>query len=412
MITFKVDDVDLGTFNDEYIPKASRSNVAKLVGSAVEASSMPDDTYLFSTNNLVAAINTAYDQHLPLVLSPDMIWLAIAQGLSTHINNNAEALRHQFVNFEGKKNLVVYEDFFVKGSPNNDWPHMFGEFSNQIAEYIGPKRDLIVNGFSTTGPVELAASEVVLMESMSNYFDYTCCTTCGIPEITLLGTTEDWQSVLGRVRNISEFDLSWWVSVLEPIIQEFISASKGNANVSFWQNIYKENGASGGPYISGWITAFFPYLKDYKTDGFTNRNDFKWASPANKNNPFGGLTTSSLPIGMARVPFKWLYYTTEYKMELAAGFAGFQMENGVVKPQISWFVRDTEAMKNITATFDDRYLGWEKREELASTYRKQLEAIGFKETSFDHYDSEFRGALPKEQLDNAKKIDGLTITEE
>ena len=52
---------------------------------------------------LIAATHLTFSQHRPLVLSPDVIWITIAQGLALHINNHAKEMRHQFVSFEGKK---------------------------------------------------------------------------------------------------------------------------------------------------------------------------------------------------------------------------------------------------------------------------------------------------------------------
>src|SRR5271154_1905243 len=132
MITFKVDNVKQGVLDTKYLRPKDMQTVKGLVGNGVEACSLSESSFISSTHNLLSSINTAYDQHLPLVLSPDMLWLTISQGLSTHITNNAEQLRSQFVNFEGKKELIVREDAFVKGSPDNNWPHMLGEFSKQL----------------------------------------------------------------------------------------------------------------------------------------------------------------------------------------------------------------------------------------------------------------------------------------
>lgn len=333
MITFKVDDVK----QNKFLPNSTfdKNNLNNLIGLGIESSSISDDQYISPTNNLLAAINTAYDQHLPLVLSPDMIWLAIAQGLSLHIMNNAEELRHQFVNFEGKKEIIVYENSFIKGK-NNNWEGTFSTFSEEIKEYIGKKRDLIVGDYSTTTNVTRAANEIVLMESMSNYFDYKVVTMCGIPEITILGTIDDWKSIKNRVQAMSEFNLSWWTNVIEPVIDEFISAINGSPNVSFWKDIFKERDSSGGPYFSGWITNFFPYLMNFSTEKFDIQNKFKFS-------PFmDGLTTSRTPNGMSKVPFKWDYYGQIFNMELIAGFDGFKInESGAVVPNIGWAVRDT-----------------------------------------------------------------------
>jgi len=39
-------------------------------------------------NGFVAAVHVAYVNHLPLVLSPDMIWLLIAQAFAIHVDLN------------------------------------------------------------------------------------------------------------------------------------------------------------------------------------------------------------------------------------------------------------------------------------------------------------------------------------
>src|SRR6266496_6800098 len=58
-------------------------------------------------HGLAAAIFHAYNNHQHLRLTPDDIWLTIAQGVSHHINYNAENFRSRFVNHEGKKTLLI-----------------------------------------------------------------------------------------------------------------------------------------------------------------------------------------------------------------------------------------------------------------------------------------------------------------
>ena len=63
------------------------------------------------------------------------------------------------------------QDDFVKGSAANPWPEVFDEFSEQIRKHIGDKtHDLLTPEYSTTGPVEKAAAQVVLMDSFKKYF--------------------------------------------------------------------------------------------------------------------------------------------------------------------------------------------------------------------------------------------------
>ena len=64
---------------------------------------------------LVQAFHNAYNDHRPLCLSPDMIWLLIAQGLANHINVKPYA--HYKSGFESRraknktKNPKIPDDF-------------------------------------------------------------------------------------------------------------------------------------------------------------------------------------------------------------------------------------------------------------------------------------------------------------
>src|SRR5690349_15784755 len=83
------------------------------------------------------------------------------------------------------------------------WAEIFSAFSRQIVERTGPAlRDLLVCDFTTTGPVERAVSEVVLMGEMSSYFIYEvrglARFAAGIRAVTLLDTPADWESVRRR----------------------------------------------------------------------------------------------------------------------------------------------------------------------------------------------------------------------
>lgn len=56
---------------------------------------------------LVAAVHLAFSEHRPLLLTPDSIWMVIAQGFAHHVNNHSERLRKRFVRHEGKITLQV-----------------------------------------------------------------------------------------------------------------------------------------------------------------------------------------------------------------------------------------------------------------------------------------------------------------
>jgi hypothetical protein len=302
------------------------------------------------THGLVAAVHSAYSQHYPLVLTPDMIWLAIAQGFADHVNANAERLRSKFVRHQGRVNLQVRRDDFIKGSRDNPWPEVFAEFSEQIAAHIGKQRDLVVCDFSTTGPHERAASEIVLLNAMKSFFSYEFQTLCGIPEITLEGTIEDWQSIRRRVQALEEYDLSWWTTFLGPVIDQFVATAKGRPDKLFWETLYKHEGGSGGPYVGGWINVFFPYLLAHEA-ATPERNDRleAWQHSFDPNQ-HRAITMARIPSGVSAVPFKWQYLGESLAMELLSGFVGISQDARTlaVRPAIGWAVRqgaDVEAQQ-------------------------------------------------------------------
>lgn len=84
---------------------------------------------VFTSHNLFAsAVHKAFYDHYPLILTPEVIWVTIAQGLANHVEQNPETLRSKFVQFEGKEEIVISRPEFVKGSSDNDWPGVFPEF--------------------------------------------------------------------------------------------------------------------------------------------------------------------------------------------------------------------------------------------------------------------------------------------
>jgi hypothetical protein len=50
---------------------------------------------------LIEAVHTAFAEHYPLTLSPDDVWLCLAQGFALHVEANAEGLRSRFVRHQG-----------------------------------------------------------------------------------------------------------------------------------------------------------------------------------------------------------------------------------------------------------------------------------------------------------------------
>ena len=203
----------------------------------------------------------AYASHRPFVLSPDMIWLLISQGFSHHINADPEKYRDRMVDFQDKISLVVESECPLDKA---QWDVLIPEFAQEVKENTkGTIAETMIADFSTTKQYEQIASEITLMETTKAYFEFVVVyISCGIPEVTLLGTTEDWQKVYDKAMQLRSFDLAWWIDELKPILKQFIKASEGNADIKFWRNMFKwhtqkEYGTTN--VIDGWIVKFFPY---------------------------------------------------------------------------------------------------------------------------------------------------------
>jgi hypothetical protein len=139
---------------------------------------------------------------------------------------------------------------------------------------------------------------------------------------------------------LGEFDLSWWTDALLPIVSEFVDASKGKIDTTFWENIYKRNDSSGGPHITGWITQLFPYVQLH---GKTARNSQIGKDQSKRRSCFDGMTSDQFPSGLSVAPFVWEYYADNLPMEFVGGFLGVKQEDDLsLKPALGWAVRYSE----------------------------------------------------------------------
>ena len=346
------------TAREPLLPTTVEFSLHKRTRSVLEAcASNLDGLVATKANPFVYAIHRAFADHLPLVLSPDDLWLCIAQAFGLHVNLHAEALRDRFVSHRGQLTIEVRRDGFVMGSADNDWPGVFEEFSQQLAGHLGNVANLIVADFSTTSAVERGVSQIVLMSAMRPYFKYDVITLCGIPSITLLGTPGDWRAIRHRVEAFAQYDLERWIGALLPILDQFVAASAGNVDRDFWQSVYKLDGGSGGPYVSGWINTLFPYIKRYPENALTHSgelrvNEFAYCWEGASDDDRDRPRSTQFPWGLSRAPFGWNYCLTNISMEFIGGFVGVS-QNPVtmaVRPAIGWAVRKTAEASLMSAS--------------------------------------------------------------
>jgi hypothetical protein len=306
---------------------------------------------------LIDAVHVAFSQHRPLTLSPDAVWLAIAQGFGHHVTANAETLRGRLVTHQGRRTLsATLADLTLA-----QFEHGIADLSSQIREATDPVlHETLVCNFSTTTPAIRTASEVALMDTFSSYFDYRMRCICGIPTITIEGSLDDWQRIRARVEVLDTYGLEWWVSRLRPILDEFILTAEGHPTREFWKAIYKPQKAYGDEVVTGWITDLFPYLGDAprrQRNHVFEEERHDWALPIDQGVQTGGrmvrapsskgVRLKTFPSGLSSVPVKLTFNDRpDRDVELVAGFfAVKQHPDGALSPVIGWSVAEPPQKK-------------------------------------------------------------------
>lgn len=207
---------------------------------------------------LLSAVGRAFAEHRPLVLSPDAVWLTIAQGVAQHVRLHAGELQSRLVSSPGRKRLEVLH---VGPMPTDaeTWRDMVGSFGRQLVDEVADA-ELFACDFSTSTDVERVAGQIVLLDAYSPYFSLWMTCVCGIPSVTLTGTVEDWRKIRERVDALPGFGLERWSRSLAPIADQFLHAAAGEVDTRFWQRIYNPADAYGGEMITGWVARLYPYL--------------------------------------------------------------------------------------------------------------------------------------------------------
>ena len=292
-------------------------------------------------HGLLMAVHHAFSEHRPLVLAPDHVWLCVAQGLARWVEAHAERLRGRLVRHPGRLPLEVRRDDFVAGG-DNDWPGAVAELCAEMRAHLGGRANLFVADFSTTDDLARAASHVALMAGMQRYFTYSVGTLCGIPEITLEGTPEDWAAIRRRVDVLDELDLADWAERLRPVCDRLIATARGEVDTAWWQDLYKRHSASGGELISGWVNVLFPFQGDEGLE----RNPAVFDPDYEVASAFGPML-HDYPSGLGQAPFTWDYYGDRRAMSVVGGFLGVaQLDDGRLRPQPGWaVVREVSARR-------------------------------------------------------------------
>lgn len=267
------------------------------------------------SGGFVDTVFYSYKKHHNLIIRPDDVWTAIIVQFSLYINANAEALRHSFVNFEGKKKLEV--TFYAPIDRIS-----ISEFIDKIAVLIEENIDPNVSSwvkpnFTTTTVNDKLTAGAALMATVQNYFEYDLLLiSCGIPEVTILGNVDDWKQIRQRIEKLKEFEVNGqdemakWSLMLGHILDEFIKVKQGTEkDDEFWEqairvdyeNINVGCGEIEEIYLNGWITAFsaFDSLGKWQTERNLTTGEL-----INSRTPWLRIRTDNITPGIVHAPIK------------------------------------------------------------------------------------------------------------
>ncbi len=341
-ICFQVDPV---TPCQERLPLINaRTRFEEMMGRSVQVFTCADSSDVVLTrggadHSLVSAVYLAFSEHRPLVLTPDAVWITLAQGFAQHINHHANALRSRVVTHKG---TVTLRATTWELANSGDWADVIQQWSDGVQPRIpADLSQLMLCDFSTTTPIARTVSQVVMLDAFQQYFDYQVCFICGIPTITVKGSVHDWVTIRERVDVMAGFHLEWWTDRLKPIVDGFIDTVNGHPSQTFWRHIFSPKDVYGGHLITGWLADLFPYIKDPITNAATVRNPIL-AIPREQLTTKDGLSSGNIPVGLSRAPFTLSSTSAQESkaMELIAGFMGVKQdaETGRLEPQIGWAV--------------------------------------------------------------------------
>lgn len=303
----------------------------------------------------VSALYFAFANHKKITITPDMIWLLVCQGASTHINLNSKKYRHYFTKNMLKQKIGVRVDSLTLEFNDPNWLTAISLITDSLSKFLKPELFNIYNPtFITTKPEHKAAFQLTLMNAVKEYYEYNVLTACGIPEIIISGKREDWVWIYESISHFDSLDLEWWTKELKPVLKQFVNAFNGNIDKEFWCSILKDRNSSGAPLkINGWVKNLFPYVlnedKKFVRNIFIGDGNASPKFSALELSKFKewqkrGLKIAAFSTGKQETPFVWEMLNERYKMIFYSGFLGisYNHSEGMLIPQVGYLIGKDE----------------------------------------------------------------------
>ena len=139
-----------------------------------------------SSNAVLQAFISAYNQPHDIVLSPDDMLMVVCMYFANYVNKNTEQLRSLFVEDQDGRIDLTVKDF----QREHQWDDFFNSMKVNITENVkGDVCCVLTSDFATTGKVESILSTACIMHAFKFYVNYsrTMKFLCGIRQVYFMG---------------------------------------------------------------------------------------------------------------------------------------------------------------------------------------------------------------------------------
>jgi hypothetical protein len=286
----------------------------------------------------IQAIHQCFAAHVSFSFRPEVAWYMIIHEVAEYVRQNSTECAHLFTDTPDAKQEIRVRDDTLRYDVPSDWTHAISLFRKPLAAKLSAgTSELFLPRFSTSGPVEDITLLLTLMDAASPYYDYVVETRCGIPQIRLEGDAADWQLLRSQAAKLAEAfpGLSGYFTALSQVLDKIVESVTRNADVEWWQSLYKFKEHSGSEEVTGWINAFFAYVNTPK--GQQLKPQFGANARVKPNN---------FPSHISQIPFVWEYLGKPIDMLFAAGITGIDFDGWFLEPRLGFAVAEVGNASN------------------------------------------------------------------
>lgn len=229
----------------------------------------------FNGHPLYRLVYTAYMTHLPLHLHPEDFQFVLDAIVSQTVHADPERFRHLLVAHTGKRVLEV-----KVVQDENDFEAILDELGAQVRAEVSPTLvSAMAADFSTSTALDQRIATTYLLGTTAQYYEYHAGHGCGISQVYLHGTVEDWRRLVDKANTLGEAlggtTQKYIQAKLLPVFEGLLKERQGEHSPAFWQKMISDTEQLYVWTWSGWIMSMYPQItKDASTGALLYRTRY------------------------------------------------------------------------------------------------------------------------------------------